>query len=265
VRECRSVRTSVAAMVVDLLVAGLRSGARLGLSGRGGRGAQVDRLVDLVLGRLGADTAVRLLVREVETAVPTARTLMRVRLAVEEAIEQDVGFAAGLGDVVARVTPVGVEQAGVVERAVQARVARRLGELALPRQAGPMLVPPPVYVRRHVAEHAAAGDALMEVMTAAVLPYVDAGRLRARLRSGAAVGPVLTAWRRVAYLWDWDRPHVNAVVFDLALSAAGVAMPRRPPGRLWSAMWASWMPSISEIVGRHANAVTAVAVGQLVL
>lgn len=55
--------------------------------------AQVDRLCDLVLGKLGAEPSVKQLERETVEGVNSERTKLRLQLAVEEAVEQDTRFA----------------------------------------------------------------------------------------------------------------------------------------------------------------------------
>jgi hypothetical protein len=62
--------------------------------------ARVDRLCDLVLGKLGAEPAVQQLEREAAEGVDSERTRLRLQLAVEEAAEQDTEFADTLRSLV---------------------------------------------------------------------------------------------------------------------------------------------------------------------
>jgi hypothetical protein len=57
---------------------------------------QVDRLCDLVLGKLGAEPAVQQLERDAAQGVDNERTKLRLQLAVEEAADQDSAFADAL-------------------------------------------------------------------------------------------------------------------------------------------------------------------------
>lgn len=62
--------------------------------------ARVDRLCDLVVGKLGAEPAVQQLEREAADGVDSERTRLRLQLAVQEAAEQDTEFADALHSLV---------------------------------------------------------------------------------------------------------------------------------------------------------------------
>jgi hypothetical protein len=102
-------------------------------------------------------------------------------------------------------------------------VVRRLQRLVGADQ-GP---PPPAYVRRHLASHAAAGGILDEtVLTPQTLPYLDQARLSRLLRLTQAPphSPLqlwLSAWRGVRHRWSWQHPESNAA----ALNASWEFMP----------------------------------------
>ena len=76
----------------------------------------MDQLHDLVGGRLGEDPALHRLTEEAESgrSEPADRTRQRVRLALEEAAEQDPGFGAALEAAVARVRDLTAGAAGTV-------------------------------------------------------------------------------------------------------------------------------------------------------
>ncbi|WP_130295385.1 WD40 repeat domain-containing protein [Pseudonocardia sediminis] len=137
---------------------------------------------------------------------------------------------------------------------VEARIAEALTSLAVPRRAGPVSVPPPGYVRRHLVEHAAAGGAMTDaVINPRTLPYLDPARVRPAL---VGVDPrvvradVVRAWRQVSHAWLWEDPLTNADALQLALVAGG-AEPDATAGR-WSVAWAVAQtgPSSGDVVMR---------------
>lgn len=73
--------------------------------------AQVDRLCGLVLGKLGAEPAVRQLEQEAAQGVATERTKLRLQLAVEEAVVQDTEFADALRSLVEEIRSTAPEAA----------------------------------------------------------------------------------------------------------------------------------------------------------
>ena len=74
--------------------------------------AQVDRLCDLVLRKLGPEPAVRQLEQEAAEGVDSERTRLRLQLAVEEAVEQDSEFADVLRSLVEEIRSRKPESAG---------------------------------------------------------------------------------------------------------------------------------------------------------
>ncbi|MGW3178820.1 hypothetical protein ACWDD9_06125 [Kitasatospora sp. NPDC001119] len=67
--------------------------------------AGMDRLHEVVAVRLGADPALERMIQEADSGLtePTDRTRQRLRLALEEAVEDDTGFAGTLREAVAEV------------------------------------------------------------------------------------------------------------------------------------------------------------------
>jgi hypothetical protein len=69
--------------------------------------ASLDRLHEVVVGKLGRDPSVEKLQAEVEqSGTASPRTQDRVRLALEDAVEEDSDFAAALGAALSRVQTV---------------------------------------------------------------------------------------------------------------------------------------------------------------
>lgn len=140
--------------------------------------------------------------------------------------------------------------------AVEARIAQAL----LPR-GEPALAPPTPYVRRHLVEHAAAGNRLAELTTATLLPYVDAGRLRALLRQNpSATGRLLDVWHRAAHAWDFADPAANADT--LRFWAVADDIPESAPAdgcRLWATNWANIELGRAGIIGRRTGPILALS------
>jgi hypothetical protein len=71
--------------------------------------AQLDRLCKPIVAKLGSDAALRQLEAEAsQTGDAVARTQERVKLALEEAAEQDPAFAADLKAAVANASPIAI-------------------------------------------------------------------------------------------------------------------------------------------------------------
>jgi WD40 repeat protein len=163
--------------------------------------------------------------------------------------------------------------------AVEERIADALRLEARPRQWNEYLNPPRPYVRRHAVEHAAAGNALDEgFLSAEFLPYVDAPRLMALTFAAPAPAPdpdpdgaipatnggdLVRVWRKVAHAWDWASPAANADVLAFWAKASETRVPRTRLGGLWTTRWAHWPVGEGEIIGRHDDKVSAVAVNVL--
>ncbi|MFJ5731540.1 WD40 repeat domain-containing protein [Streptomyces paradoxus] len=110
------------------------------------------------------------------------------------------------------------------------------------------------YVRRHLAEHAAAGGVLGDrLLSAQFLPYADAERLRAVLAQAQPVDDaVLGLWRQVAHACRWEDPAANADALRFRLAAAGRSADRvAHPGSVWWPHWVRWPVERCEIVARH--------------
>ncbi len=151
-------------------------------------------------------------------------------------------------------------------RGVEQRIARELARLTEVRSLGGQLVGPPAYVRRHLAEHAAAGGILNEdILPPQFLPYVDLSRLRGvatnretgdePAKGGRPSLPLLGVLRQIRHLWDFQRPTANAGALQMWAASAG--HPAFDPGEPvpWKALWARWPTSPGEILGRHTGSV----------
>ena len=145
-------------------------------------------------------------------------------------------------------------------RAVERRIATELARLASPTEvAGQQLAPPP-YLRRHLAEHAAAGDVLNDhTLPRDFLPYLDLPRLRAAITSTAGGLTALPALRRATHQWDFNQPHSNEVALQLWAAALKTPIDTAThPQTQWHVIWANWPIGHSEILGKHTSAVIAV-------
>ncbi|VVJ19598.1 Uncharacterised protein [Amycolatopsis camponoti] len=134
---------------------------------------------------------------------------------------------------------------------VEARIARELARLADVPATTDCDRPPPTYVRRHLAEHAAFGGILNEhIIPNAFLPYLDPVVLRAAASTSAQKHPVhlplLPAIRATSHLWDWSQPSANAVALSLE-AALDQKLADHPIGGPWRVAWASQQTSASEI------------------
>ena len=139
---------------------------------------------------------------------------------------------------------------------VEARIAEALLPLTRPRSASG----PAAYVRRHLVEHAAAGDVLDgRILNGGFLPYVDADRLRRVLGSAHGDGGVAAQWRQVAYRWRWDSPAANAAFLQFRSTAADSPVDTSAVGQLWSTRWARCALGSGQVIGHVSAAVTAVA------
>ncbi len=144
------------------------------------------------------------------------------------------------------------------------RIATELARLASPTEvAGQQLAPPP-YLRRHLADHAAAGHILNNrTLTDEFLPYLDLPRLRAATTQQTGVAdrdlPMLPALRRAGHQWDFDQPHANSAAMQMWAAALGQLPPEPGNDVAWQAHWAHWPTGTGEILGRHGSIVSAVA------
>jgi WD40 repeat protein len=109
--------------------------------------------------------------------------------------------------------------------------------------------PPHPYARRHLADHAIAGDRPEVALNLETLPYLDQAHLATRLRL-AQLTPdtdawrVLGAWQTVRHRWSWEDPDANAAALDVAyLAAGGAAVPPRSTrsGLTAAPLWVEWL------------------------
>ncbi|MGV9613875.1 hypothetical protein [Nocardia xishanensis] len=154
--------------------------------------------------------------------------------------------------------------------ATERRIACALSGLTAIRQAGGLT--PPMYVRRHLVEHAHAGGVLdPDTIPIAFLPFTDVSRLREVVtRAGVTTDPLLNpeflalvpVIRKVGHLWDWDRPGSNAAALNLWGSMSGVSI-RLQFGGSWDVAWSTRSTDRSEIIGRHPGPTSAVCTARL--
>ncbi len=113
----------------------------------------------------------------------------------------------------------------------------------------------PAYVRRHLAEHAAAGHVLEQVITPGIVPLVDVGRLRALPMSDRL--PIMPLLRRATHAWAFDEPLRNAAALEFLAAAARHDLQGLFPCS-WRVVWAkasgqSEIVTVGrDIVGMHA-------------
>ena len=160
---------------------------------------------------------------------------------------------------------VGEVAAMAEERMVEARILEQLQPLMRVRWEGrDQRGAPPPYVRRHVAEHAAAAGLLEQVVTETeFLPFVDAARLRAL---SSVLDPAwsqearagLRVWRAAAHCWSWEMPGRNASTLSVWRIAAGLDA-LHPANDRWRTRWGWWPLGGGEVLARHTNRVDAVA------
>jgi hypothetical protein len=154
--------------------------------------------------------------------------------------------------------------------AVQTRIAADLESLARPRRVAGQPVAPPAYVRRHGAEHASAGGALIgsAFLTLDFLPFADHHRLRPLLNRETALNRtpgdhIVEAFQRCVYAWNWDHSVQNRDTLLFQLRAIdGLHVPFEAGG-MWRTTWARWATGAGWILGRHTDAVSALVTGAL--
>jgi WD40 repeat protein len=140
---------------------------------------------------------------------------------------------------------------------VHRRIARNLSHLATAATDNDLT--PPHYLRRHLAEHAAAGGVLDDAtLPTSCLPYIDVTRLRqAYRRNTLAAMPIL---RRATHEWDFDRPASNRAAlqrWSVLLKQPQFAPPPLPgEPRLH---WAHWPVGHGEILAHTRLAAAGVA------
>ena len=120
--------------------------------------------------------------------------------------------------------------------------------------------PPAPYLRRHLAEHAAAGRRLnRQVITSQLLPWLDIARLRAIFTTTqpSELRDIALLTRSVTHLWDSQRPDRNAVALSLWAAATGTSS--AAPRAQWTTRWTQWRQTPVEILTGHTGRVNAVA------
>ena len=159
-------------------------------------------------------------------------------------------------------------------RQVEEAIAWRLrGEAEQPPTAG-VGRPVPAYIRRRLAEHALAGEVLERYVPVPFLPYLDLKALRAAvgaspLRRELDLNvPWLPLLQQATHLWDWYRPARNAAAIEMwamlnETSLPGAGREPGPVGGPWQVRWAIRPPDSSNLLGRHADGVLAVATAEM--
>jgi WD40 repeat protein len=153
-------------------------------------------------------------------------------------------------------------------RQTEERITRKLLALArdaLSDNAGTSL---PLYLRRHLAEHAHAAAALDgRILNPRLLPYLDAARIRqlaARYTRPPDTTPGLwTAFRHVTHLWDFTEPEFNAAALEVRTAVQGNPLSGNGTYSPWRVRWARWTLDQGEILARHIGPVFAVATAAL--
>ena len=101
-------------------------------------------------------------------------------------------------------------------KAVHARIAWDLANLADPRHKTILQIP--AYARRHLPEHAAAGESFSEsTISRAILPYLDVASLKEA--SSSAELPLMSLVRKAAHAWTWEQPGRNAAALRFIAAA----------------------------------------------
>jgi WD40 repeat protein len=143
---------------------------------------------------------------------------------------------------------------------IERRIARHLGQLI----EGPLIngctTAPAPYLRRHLTEHAAAGDVFNdETLPAQFLPFADLARLREA--SGRTLHPnlrLLPVLRQVSHVWNLATPRSNASSLAVAAATRGIDFTIRTLST-WRVIWSPWRAPRAEILGQHDSSVVAVA------
>ena len=142
-------------------------------------------------------------------------------------------------------------------KAVHERIAK-----ALVAQSNPLhktIEEIPVYARRHLPEHAAAGGSMNErIINDAILPYLDVAALK---EAAASVElPFMPLVRKAAHAWSWEHPSRNAAALRFIAAAEGYRSGSRDdPLTPWRVRWASPLGA-SEILARTGSLVSLAAV-----
>jgi len=159
-------------------------------------------------------------------------------------------------------------------QSVEERIFSELSVLVPKRPSVAVNQPPPVYVRRYLAEHALDGGMLGQ-LPISFLPYLDLAGLRAAIGVSAdrrdleESVPWLPLMRQVTHLWDWENPARNAAAIEMWAALTGTRLPgpvRGPSGPVggpWRVRWAVGPPDNGIVLGRHDHEVSAAATADL--
>jgi WD40 repeat protein len=131
-------------------------------------------------------------------------------------------------------------------KAVHARIARTLATLADPRFATILQIP--AYARRHLPEHAAAGESLSEdIISRAIVPYLDVAVLKEA--SSSAELPLMPLVRKAAHAWTWEQPGRNAAALRFIAAAEQFDVQASDLLTPWRVSWAK-STGLSEILAK---------------
>lgn len=131
-------------------------------------------------------------------------------------------------------------------REVHARIAATLAMHADPRYRRPSQIH--AYVRRHLPEHAAAGESMNEdILSSSILPYLDVATLKET--SSSAELPLMRLVTKVAHAWTWEHPERNAAALRFIAAAEHHYVGPRDLPTPWGVPWAK-SPGPSEILAR---------------
>src|ERR1700733_12883888 len=118
-------------------------------------------------------------------------------------------------------------------QAVNSRIAETLAEHADPRF--PLQIQ--AYARRHLPEHAAAGQSVNEsTISRAILPYLDVTILKG-VPSSMALS-LMPLVRRVSHAWSWENPGRNAAALRFIAAAERYDIGESDLLTPWRVTWA---------------------------
>jgi WD40 repeat protein len=119
-------------------------------------------------------------------------------------------------------------------KAVHERIARALATHADQRSVAISQIH--VYARRHLPEHAAAGESMSESISCAILPYLDVAALKEA--SSSAELPFMPLVRKAAHAWSWEHPGRNAAALRFIAAAEQYDIGEPAPRTPWRVPWA---------------------------
>lgn len=129
-------------------------------------------------------------------------------------------------------------------QAVHSRIAETLAKHADPRF--PLQIQAQYYARRHLPEHAAAGEGVNEsTISRAILPYLDVTILK-EVPSSTALS-LMPLVRKVSHAWSWEHPGRNAAALRFIAAAERYDIGESDLLTPWRVTWAK-SPGPSEIL-----------------